>query len=319
VESLKADLTLIRDRSSAANLTRNEDLDDHAGLIREELEYIGLVLNFKLKAVRLAPKVLGKLGCTWDSRGRWTVRDFISHVCILFYCWNAVGRPFKMAKYQYILQTWARAQGEVNLETASLKATFRPPAHEDFWPLLEEWTLFALEGAYVEVPDPALAVPEYDYIICTDSSALMFAGIIVSLKSGQATIVSGPWPDEFAEDVKSSAFAEPLGLVGTCNSFFHESAHARCHYIGDNFGFVRQVDKGYTTTAGQFVMEYLARRFPNLTFSSSEHYEGSRIPMDEPSRGLEVDRDKLREFFDRLGINFPFIRVVQSAAPLDPN
>jgi hypothetical protein len=315
---LLADLGGIRLRSAEANLTWNEDLGDPNSLIKTEVEYIGLVLNFTLKAVRLAPKVLAKLGCTWARRAEWTVRDFISHVCILFYCWSAVGKPFQIGIYQYVLQVWARAQGDILLDLTALTASFQPPDDSDFWPLLEAWTMFHYTNEYVAVPDPATAAAEDDYIVCSDSSKIKFAGIIISLKSNQATVVAGYWPPSMAEAVKSSAFAEPLGLVAICNSFFLPGTSARVRYYGDNAGFVRQLLKGYSTKGRQIALEYLARKFPNIIFSSSEHYEGSRIPMDEPSREVELDAAKLAEFFERVGIAAPFIRVESLSVPLEP-
>ena len=62
--------------------------------------------------------------------------------------------------------------------------------------------------------------------------------------------------------------------------------------ISDNTSTVHELHKGYSTTEGRFVSEFLAQSRPGLTITAEWH-EGATIPSDELTRGRALNRAKL--------------------------
>jgi len=299
--ALRADLVSVKERSTKANYTWNENLDDPDSLIKEEVEFLGLVLNLRNKSVKLTKKVLRKLATSWDQRKQWNVRSLIVHISLLLYGFLATNRD--PARWQRVLQLWARFQGLVSEDKAHFRNSFQ--LDMPMWTLIEEWTRVMLDNEWVPVPNSK--AERADFLIISDASGYGWAGIVISLKSGQATLYRGRWPPPLVKDAKHSSFAEPLGLVATVNSFFVKGVNASAIYLGDNKGFIHTVNKGYTTTYRQVAMEFLAQKFPGLKLAAA-HVEGAIIPMDRPSRGLPLDEDAFRDFCKERGIDVSVIR-----------
>jgi hypothetical protein len=310
-QDLTDDLRLLKDRSAAVNYTWNEDLSKPEGLIKDVVEFVGLVLNHATKQVKLTQKVLKKIVASWEQHESWSVRAFIVHVCLLFYATLATARP--PGTWQRVLQVWARLQGEAYREPAKLQQEVAIAL--GLLPLIEDWTVAILNNEWIDVP---LLEQLSDFVIITDASAYGWAGVVICRKTGQSTVYAERWPLELQSFTSSSSIAEPLALVGTVHSFFLPIVRATVLYLGDNMGFTHIVQKGYSTTESQVAMEYLAKAFPGLRFRA-EHTPGATIPMDAPSRGLSFDRAGFRSFCKDRGLDISDIREILNIKPCTPN
>jgi hypothetical protein len=283
---LRADLVRLKERAEMANYTFNEDLDDIDGLIRTELEFLGVNLFFKDKKVSLGGKVIKKLATVWARQREWTVRDYIICVCILVYSSNVLGRS--MSRWQLVLQVWAQLQGQCMYDRKLLDASL-DQLDKRLLVQLEEWVAVTLSNE----PLPVLSGDRlHDFIVITDASGFGWSGIIISCKTGQTTVVRGVWPPQHREALKQSTTAEPLAVALVLKTFFEEYAKAKVLVISDNTGTVGELNKGYGTKVGRFLANHLAVKYPLLEVDA-EYYPGEAIPTDEGSRGLELSREKL--------------------------
>lgn len=302
-EALKADLSAIRERSGplCINYTWNEDLTDPDSLIKEEVDFLGLTLHHGTKQVRLVNKVLQKLATVWSRVGMWTFRDFVVAVAVLSYMSAATGR--RVGRWSKILRLWARAQGLAAVDRTIFDLTFT-------WPdtasreMMEAWVVDALENRWCDVPKQDR---DDDFLVITDASADMWCGIVISLKSGQCSVLNGHWPASFQEFVRHSAYAEPLAVAATVNTFFFRGTTASIRHVGDNTGNQGTINKGYSTKPHQILMEYLQSSYPGLSFRA-DYWEGASIPADGPSRGLPLDRAKLQELVRHYKVDITDIR-----------
>jgi hypothetical protein len=301
-ETLVDDVGLVGRRSIEARYTWNEDLSDPKKLIAHEVEFLGLRLDHLHKRVRLADKVLRKLATVWAREQEWTVRDFVVTVAILCYMTNAVGR--KSGRWSPILRLWARAQGESQQDTRVLKCPFGWP-NEQTRDVMTRWVLMSLENDWSDVPEQL--TEEDDFLLITDASKHFWCGIIISLQSGQCTVMSGHWPEEVRNYVEHSAYAEPLAVAASINTFFFKDAKARIRHIGDNKGNQGVIHKGYSTKAHQVLMEYLDAVYPGLHITA-DYWEGASIPADEPSRGQPLDLSKLKKLAEHYKVTISEIR-----------
>ena len=154
----------------------------------------------------------------------------------------------------------------------------------------------------------------------TDGSAGGWCGIVISCRSGKATVFAGHWPEDIRDFVGHSCNSEPLALLAAATTFFRPGTSARVLHVTDNTGTRHTVAKGWTSTSGQFVMEALSVRYPSIVWESL-YYPGASIPTDEPSRGLALDESKLRAMCTSLGIDLRCIRdLTHDPIPFDqPN
>jgi hypothetical protein len=311
VEDLTSDLRLLDQRSKLVHYTWNEDLTRPAELISEVVEFVGLVLNHRTKQVKLTQKVLKKIVANWEKRTSWSVRSFIVHVCLLFYCTLATARP--PGKWQRVLQVWAHLQGVTCRDPEPL--TRDVAIDNALWPFIEDWTITILENEWIEVPRQE---DLSDFVIITDASGFGWAGVVICRKTGQSTVYAEQWPQALRSLAASSSIAEPLGLVATVNSFFLPTVRATALYLGDNKGFTHTVEKGYSTSESQVAMEYLASSFPGLRLKA-EHTPGATIPMDAPSRGLPLNQTDFRAFCELRGLDISNIRELYENKPSMPN
>jgi len=299
---LRADLVGIAERSKKVNFTWNEAVDDPDSLIKHDAEFTGLVLDFAAKTVKLTKKVLAKVALNWDCRSEWDIRQFVVHICLLNYSYLATTRD--PGAFQSALQIWARFQGILSIDPS--KGSHGPQSWED----LRIWTQIVLENVPVYIAEIVKHLS--DWIIITDASGVWgWSGAIINRKTGQTSVFTQRWPSpEYYEYIKSSAQAEPLGLVGVCNSFFVPGATGTVEYLGDNSGFIGTVNKRYSTARGQFAMEYLANAHPGLKFAG-RHVAGSDIPMDAGSRGFPLDPEGFRKWvLEHCDIDISSIREV---------
>lgn len=300
---LVEDLEGIRERAAEANYTFGEDLTKPMALIKTEIELLGLILDFTSKRVKLVQKVLAKLAAVWERYESWTVHDFIVCMCILQYTATVLGQ--NMAKWQVVLQRWARAQGECFHDPDFRNATYDRHDNPEVEDLLHEWVLLTMENEWVAVPKENDTVA--DFIMITDASKDFWASIMISCSSGQATLMHGAWPGEVAEIVKSSSNAEPAAVYAAALTFIEPSAKMKVKHIGDNLGTKAEINRGHSTKDGRFLAEVLAEAFPNVEFSSS-FWEGATIATDEQSRGREMVRKKLKTMMDAHHIDLSGIR-----------
>ena len=285
-EALVTDLVELKRRADFAEYTFNEDLSDPIKLVMHELEFLGMILNFKDKKVSLASKVLKKLAAVWERQREWTVRDYIVCVCILVYASNVLGRS--MSRWQVVLQVWARMQGDSMFDPQMLDASIDLPS--EVLQALEQFVAVTLVNEPLDVP--IAGVELHDFIVVTDASGLGWSGIIISCKTGQTTVVRGTWPAEHLEALKQSTTAEPLAVALVINTFFEKHAKAKALVVSDNTGTVGELNKGYGTRQGRFLATHLATKYPFLEVSA-EYYPGEAIPTDEGSRGMDMSRKKL--------------------------
>jgi hypothetical protein len=302
-DDLMTDLAIIRERSgpSCVNYTWNEDLSDPSSLIKEVVDFLGLTLNHRTKCVRLVDKVLQKLATVWSRVNRWTFRDFVVAVSILSYMSAATGS--RVGRWSKILRLWARAQGLAAVDRTIFDLTFEWPdlASRD---MMEAWVLQALKNDWCYVPEQDL---DEDFLMITDASADMWCGIVISLKSGQCTVLNGRWPESFQAYVHHSAYAEPLAVAAAVNTFFYPGTTASIRHVGDNTGNQGTINKGYSTKPHQILMEYLQTDYPGLSFRA-DYWEGASIPADGPSRGLPLDQAKLQELVEFYKVEISDIR-----------
>lgn len=314
-ERLIQDVRIVRERSARINLEWNEDLSDPDSLVKPVVEFLGLVLDHENKRTKCVDKVITKLVVSWMNREKWTVRQFIAHCSILFYCTAAVGRA--LAPHEYVLQLWAATQGVLARGAVKMKQQFIM-TDELFTPL-EAWTTICITNEWVPVPNPSTAFAEPDFVMITDAAKLGWCSILIDMKGGQSTVVSGRWPPQFNEFSGISAESEPIALLAGIEHLFHSQAHATIAHYGDNSGNRAEVNKGYSTRRGHVVAGILAELYPNIKIVSSSHCPGADIPADEPSRGLPLDERKLRAFCQDRGIPLHGIRdlTARGAAPAE--
>jgi hypothetical protein len=297
------DLATIRERSapSCVNYTWNEDLSEPSSLIKEVVDFLGLTLNHRTKSVRLVDKVLQKLATVWSRVAHWTFRDFVVAVSILSYMSAATGS--RVGRWSKILRLWARAQGLAAVDRTIFDWTFEWPdiASRD---MMEAWVLQALQNDWCKVPEQDV---DDDFLLITDASADMWCGIVISLKSGQCTVLNGHWPESFQEYVHHSAYAEPLAVAAAVNTFFYPGTSATIRHVGDNTGNQGTINKGYSTKPHQILMEYLQTDYPGLSLRA-DYWEGASIPADGPSRGLPLDHAKLQELVEFYKVEISDIR-----------
>jgi hypothetical protein len=302
---LREDLGVVRDRAEYADYTFNEDMSDIDALIKTRLEFLGVILDFAKKTVCLAPKVLAKLASVWARRANWLMEDFIICMCVLVYTANVLGR--QMSKWQTALQVWARAQGDCMAEPEMKKAFLEslPAGCES---QLRDWVELTLLNVDLEVP--SAADKKHDFMLITDASVRAWCGIILSLKTGQSTVVRGDWPEGYYDLLKHSTTAEPMAVAASVNTFFEPYAGARVLHVGDNTATVREINKGYSTREGRFLAQYLATEFPYLTLDS-DYYPGELIPADGPSRQEAFDKEKLEVLAARYSVSLGKVREVK--------
>lgn len=300
---LVRDLISVRDRAEKANYTFGEDLSEPSALIKTEIELLGLILDFAGKRVRLVSKVLNKLAAVFERYTSWTVHDFIVCVCVLQYTSTVLGRS--MARWQVVLQRWARAQGECFHDPDLATRPYNRDDNQEAEDLLHAWVLKTLENEWVDVPKENDTPAEF--LLITDSSALFWAAIMVSCSSGQATLMHGAWPAEVKELMKASSVAEPAGVYAAAMTFIDPAARMKVKHIGDNIGTKEEINRGYSTKEGRFLAEVLAETFPGVEFSS-DYCAGSRIATDEQSRARAMVREKLDSMMDDYNIKISEIR-----------
>lgn len=303
-DDLVHDLEKVRERAAFANYTFNEDLSNPSELIHQELEFLGVILNFRDKKVSLGEKVIQKLATVWTRQREWTVRDFIVCVCILVYTSNVLGR--RMSRWQLVLQVWAQMQGETMSDPSMLNAplvVLNPAVLTE----LEEWVGLTLTNEPLDVPKKGIQV--HDFIVVTDASGYGWSGIILSCKTGQTTVVRGTWPGQHLEMLKHSTTAEPLAVALSINTFFDLGATAKVLVISDNTATVGELNKGYGTKPGRFLAQHLGKRYPHLDVDA-EYYPGEAIPTDEGSRGLALNRKKLDDLAASKALTITSIREI---------
>jgi hypothetical protein len=300
---VREDLITVRERAEYAEYTFNEDLSDPDALIKQRLEFLGLMLNFKTKGASLADKVLKKLASVWIRQRLWSVRDFIVCVCVLVYTVNVLGRH--PGKWQKVLQAWARAQSECMFDPKLMEAAVDLPV--EIVHLLEDWVGVTLANEEVKVPKPQGKA--HDFVEITDACVNGWCGIIISCKTGQTTVIRGVWPPGYYDLLKHSTTAEPLAVAMVTNTFFEPYAAAKVVLVSDNTPTVGEVNKGYGTKEGRFIAHHLKTRFPYLEIDA-EYYPGEVIPTDEGSRGLATDRKKLDAFAESKALTIGEIREI---------
>ena len=309
------DLKTIVDRSATINYVWNEPLirpdgSINSDLIKQRVEYLGLELNLEPapagKKVRLTEKTLNKLATVWSRRDEWTNLDFVVCVCVLVYRNNVLGKS--MSQWQPLLQTWARMQSDAmrypDQKLLKLRYVHRP----DLMLMLSEWVLEMLLNQWEDVPEDK-SRNHHDFVLITDACVIGWGGILISTATGQCTVMGGEWPEHIAKsyNVGSSAEAEPLAVVASMNTFFKEHAKASVLHVGDNVGTTGQINKGYSTKAGQILMPYLAACHPHLNVDS-DYYPGKDLPADEISRRLELVLKKLDTLAKHYGVDISSIR-----------
>ena len=303
-DTLKSDIRVIKQRAREADYTFNEDLSDEDSLIKQELEYLGAILNFRDKTVALADKVLNKLQTVWSRKATWNVRDFIVCVCVLVYCTNLLGK--EMATYQRILQIWARTEGECFHDPAAMTAEYVPLRPEDD-ALLTKWFEITIANAPVPVPKEDDISDKHDFMLVTDACVQGWCGILISCKSGQCTIMRGDWPAGMEEYMQHSTVSEPIAVAVSFNTFFEKHTCAKVLHVGDNTPTVHEINRGYSTRFGRFLAEHLHATYPLITLNS-EYYPGEVIPSDAGSRGLDCDRKLLDDCAKRFDYNVTEVR-----------
>jgi hypothetical protein len=141
------------------------------------------------------------------------------------------------------------------------------------------------------------------FILITDASKEGWGAILVCTKSGQTSVMGRKWPLWMNDYVNSSSRAEPLAVVAAVNTFFDEGTRCAVLHVSDSVTTISAINKGYSTHAAHFVGPYLAERYPGISFRST-FCPGEDMPADGPSRGRQVDIDKL----DRLATQLKFTR-----------
>ena len=76
------------------------------------------------------------------------------------------------------------------------------------------------------VPPPSEAYAEPDFVIVSDAAKNGWCCILIDMKGGQSTVVSGVWPPEFDEFSGISAESEPIALLAGIEHLFHSQACA---------------------------------------------------------------------------------------------
>ena len=295
MDLLCSDLKGIASKADVAHVTFNEDLSDPMKLIKQEIDFLGLTLNYRDKTVRIAQKTMKKLQLSWENFSKWTVRQFCSHISILLYCWFATGQ--RLGMYQRILQSWARVLSYIQRGLYSYDVPFSNISSDIELDLSElgAWTALALENQAIKV-DNQRSPPSF--ILITDGSGLGWGAILVSVKSGQYTVIHGNWPQRLVEKAQKSAYAEPLALLAGIRGFFTPNVKLDVLHVTDNKGTMHQVNKGYSTSPNQTVMEVIAKEYRGLHLTS-EYCPGQYIPADEPSRGMPVSGEKMIPFLQK--------------------
>jgi hypothetical protein len=287
-----------------------EDLSTPSSLVAEQVEFLGLVLCFRSKRVRLGEKTIAKLTVLWlrGEQGAWTVRDFISCVAICFYHASATAGAHQIGRYQYVLQRWAKVQSTLSHMRVNKVDGLDNPFSWVQEPVLHDhlsvWVNEVLSNDWVTVPKTASG---YDFILVTDASAVGWCGILISPQCGKTTVASGDWHPSIHDYVQASAHAEPLALLASMTALVNQSTSARVLHVGDNQGTVAMVNKGYSTASSQFVMEIIASRWKMINLRSL-YYEGETLPADGPSRGLAMDMAHLQLLCDRFEVGLGDIR-----------
>jgi hypothetical protein len=253
-------------------------------LVTTRFEFLGAVLDLTKKSIGLGKKVINKLATVWKRQREWSVRDFIVTVCILVYTANLLGR--RMGKWQKVLQTWAKLQGECMYDRQMMDASI--DLTDDVILLLVDWVLLTLDNEDVPVPK---GKQEHDFLLICDASSTGLCGIIVSTRTGQTTVVRRTWPYQH-DRLKESTTAEPLCVAVAINTFFLPTSRSKVLVISDNTPAVGEVTKGYGTKEGRFLAQHLATHFPDMEVDG-EWYYGAGHPADNGSRQLALDRAKL--------------------------
>ena len=298
--ALIADLVLLAKRAETARMTFNEDLSRPEDLVKPVVEYLGLVLDHENKTCCITKKTILKLRVSWAACNSWTVRQFCSHMSLLLYCWFATGQH--LGRFQLVLKRWARVQsevqrGKIHYETPMKDCWDHIP--QDLWSVLKDWTELAIRNLPIPVNNKELP-PQF--MLVTDASAVGWAAILISMKSGLYTVIHGDWPRDLLEFVKRSSISEPLALLAGMRGFFVPGVAVNVLHVSDNQGTVGQVNKTFSTAPSQHVMEIISNDFPKVQLRS-EYYPGSEIPADEPSRGKSVDRSKLERVATTFGLD----------------
>jgi hypothetical protein len=237
-EALRKALGILRLRCEAVGITMNEDLTKADDIISHEGEFLGLHFNYQRKTVRVGKKTIAKLKATSEEMDRWTYRNYLGHMGLLFY--GSAPLRIDLARRFYAIKFY-REVATLLQERPYLLDTpiaLRPSCIEQ----LKGWTEEVLRNEDTPVKkedEPATA------ILITDASKWGWGAIYLQVDTGKVRTVSQQWDKPFVGR-KKSTWAEPEAIARAGCYFLEPSEKGRVIILTDSSTAVGAYTKGYS-------------------------------------------------------------------------
>ena len=244
-------------------------------VVVQEADFLGEVMDYHNKTVRIRKKIIDRIEELWSLRGRWTVRQYAGIMASLLW----VSAPLRVdIADMFNAMAFLRLQGRRMFdEPDQWDATVTVPAAA--MKELETWTSIALRN----LPTPVDSDPgPHQLTIFTDASAWGWGAAVSNAET--VKLVQHAWGDSLASKDRSTV-AEPEAIWRALCQFVRPSEQITVRVCTDHEAFVKAFTRGYSASASyNGVIARIRDRFPKLTLVL-KHIPGDSNPVDSLSRG----------------------------------
>lgn len=277
-----------RDRCKHIGLVINElppdsTDDDIISLIKEENDFLGEVINYRDKTVRIRQKIIDRINELWQLRQRWTHRQLIGLFACLLWCRIPLAVDMSsmysaMCTLRNLSRTLQRDDRVWEHRVSVSDATMAD---------LERWYAITAANRPTKIADPGTVS---DVILITDASFWGWGACAV-IGDQVTRIAQAPWGDSLHVDERRfSTVAEPEAIWRAICRLVPKRA-TTVTVLTDHSPFVGSSAKGYSPSASaNAVLHRIKSRFPYLTIRA-RHIPGATNPMDGLSRARGTEAE----------------------------
>jgi hypothetical protein len=250
--------------------------DDVRALIKQENDFLGEIINYGEKTVRIRQKIIDRIEELWARRDRWTHRQLIGLYACLLWCRIPLAVDMSsMYSAMCALRDLSRAlQRDERLWERRVHISDAAMAD------LERWYKITSANRPTKIADPSTVS---DVILITDASRWGWGACAV-IGDVVTRIAQAPWGDSLTIEQKQfSTVAEPEAIWRAICRLVPKRA-TTVTVLTDHAPFVGASAKGYSPSASaNAVLHRIKTRFPCLTIRA-RHIPGRTNPMDGLSR-----------------------------------
>lgn len=278
-----------------AKLNEGSTREEFEKLISDEVAFVGTKLNFSNKTVAVSDNVVTKSKMllqfaienmkTKPEANKWPAK-YVACVYGLANFWHCVCRetrqlgiaPFWALSRRYIELMRELQSGKTKWEQ-NIPLTLN--IQNDMVALLTR--IGANEASWIPRKLES-AADNATHVMMADSSKREFAALLLELATGKFHF----YHDFFPEELRRSCDAEPRAITLAIRKFRPLLRDARLFTITDHSGFEGAWRKG-TSGHPPYNQAIMAAKSAQIEIGAVRHISGSKMPMDDPSRGKELD------------------------------